>query len=406
MAVLSRMGRDRDIGRTDDVRPRVLLVGPVFPQGGGVGMVTRSLLESGLSERFELTRLDIGRTDAGSGKETTLAPINFYYFLCQGLRLFFTLLLKPPAILHQPVTDRIAFWKEAAFMLLARAFGVRVIGHVHGCMLEALLCQGQPWKKSLVRAALKIPHQLVVLTEYWRTLLLKEVSPSLNIATVPNTVDPLIGEAMERPATGTEDKGFMVLFIGSLGTRKGLLDALQAVPIVQAEVPDAEFVFAGRVELGQEKALVEAACEEAMSHGHVRFPGIVTGDEKLALFSQASIMILPSYNENLPVAVIEGMAMGLPVVTTPVAGVPDLIEDGIDGFLIQSGDHRTLADRIIRLAHDQELRRAMGQAGISKVRRQYSPQIFATRMARIYDQLLVRGPAGDTLGAPPDKPAP
>jgi glycosyltransferase involved in cell wall biosynthesis len=184
-----------------------------------------------------------------------------------------------------------------------------------------------------------------------------------------------------------------VLFMGWLGTRKGLPEALRAVPLVREAVPEARFVFAGVV-VRQEKETIQPLCEAAERAGGVSFPGFMAGKEKLALLSQASALILPSHAENLPVSVIEAMAMGLPVVTTPVGGVPEVVTDGHNGFLIQPGDHLALADRIVRLARDPELRRTMGQTNAAKARQQFHPALFAARMQRIYHGVLSTGGAG------------
>jgi len=114
----------------------------------------------------------------------------------------------------------------------------------------------------------------------------------------------------------------------------------------------------------------------------------VTGAAKLDLLAQASIFILPSYQENLPVALLEAMAMGLPVVTTPVAGIPDMVEEGRNGFLVPPGDYAGLAERLVRLAHDPALRRSMGEANVAKVRQEYHPALFAKRIADVYRKLL------------------
>jgi glycosyltransferase involved in cell wall biosynthesis len=195
---------------------------------------------------------------------------------------------------------------------------------------------------------------------------------------------------MDRPGAGTPKDGFTVLFMGWLGARKGLPEALRAVPLVRKEVPEARFIFAGVVEK-LEKELIEPLCEAAERAGGVVFPGFVAGEGKLALLSQASALILPSHAENLPVSVIEAMAMGLPVVTTPVGGVPEVVIDGHNGFLIEPGDYQALADRIVRLAKDPELRRAMGQANAAKARLLYHPALFAARMQGIYECVLTTG---------------
>jgi glycosyltransferase involved in cell wall biosynthesis len=156
-------------------------------------------------------------------------------------------------------------------------------------------------------------------------------------------------------------------------------------------VPGAQFVFAGPMATGEERIEIENACRAAEQTGGVSFPGLVAGLAKLDLLERASIFILPSYHENFPVAILEAMAMGLPVVSTRVAGIPDVVEDGCNGFLIDPGDYRALADRILQLARNRDLREAMGQANVAKVRSEYHPDLFTARMRDVYISLLADG---------------
>jgi len=359
-------------------------------------MVDRVLLTSCPSEGYEMLLLDTGRTRAGEGKATRLAPINFYYYFRQLLQLVWFLLFNRPDILHQSVTDRIALWKESSFVLIARLFGVKTVAHMHGCVLDVQLHNSPFWKKRLIAAALRVPHTTIALSEYWRAVLHEQVSPRLDVVVVPNSVDLSIAEAVDNGTHDIKRENGLVLYMGWLCERKGLLDALRAVPLARQQVPELHFVFAGKVEPGYREAMIEQACEAAQAQGGVSFPGLVTGNEKVALLSQAAIFILPSYHENLPVAILEAMAMGLPVITTPIAGVPELIEDGRGGFLVQPGDHVALANRIVRLARDPALRWAMGQDNMARVRREYLPQVFASRIANVYDRLLQRDQTGET----------
>lgn len=373
-------------------KPRILVVGPVFPIGGGVGMVNKILLEShGLNEDFEMYHLNTSRGKAGSDKVGTLALINLYYFVGQAFKLLQILIIKRPLILHQAVSWGIAFWKEAFFMLLARCFGVKIIAHIHGSMLDTQIRKCNRIQKRMMKVAFGIPHKTIVLSEYWRKVLTEEVSPALNVVIIPNSIDSSIANAMEWEVIINDKKECLVLFLGWLCARKGLLDALHAAELVRQRKPEVHFVFAGNLQPGPDKEMIENACRDASSTGNVTFPGLVTGEGKLSLLSRASLFILPSYHENLPVAILEAMSMGLPIVATPIAGVPELLEDGKNGFLIQPGDYMALAERIIQLTEDPKLCHTMAKANIAKIREAYHPCVFEMKMKTLYRDLLQNG---------------
>jgi glycosyltransferase involved in cell wall biosynthesis len=201
---------------------------------------------------------------------------------------------------------------------------------------------------------------------------------------LPNPVDCDCIRPPDDPAQRLPD---VVLFLGDFSQRKGVRDLLAAAPVVLQRRPAACFVIAG----GQPPADV-AAQAEALD-GAVRFPGFVRGADKLRWLQDASLLALPSYAEGLPVAVLEAMAAGLPVVTTPVGGVPDFFRDGANGRLTPPGDVSALADAIAGLLDDLASSRAMGQHNRQQALEQFAVPRYAQRLLELY--LEVSGRAGD-----------
>ncbi len=371
-------------------KPRVLVVGPTLKQMGGVGMFNEILLASPLRERFELIHLDTTRPPESMDKVATLSPVNFVYFFRQMWQLLVILLARRPDLMHQPVTARISFWKEGAFMLLARLFGVRVIGHLHGNRFRIMYEHGNWLVRRGMVAVLRLPTVMIALSEGWRQYLL-EIVPGKHVIVVPNTVSADFAALAEGLPLPKDPTTCAILFVGSLGSRKGVLDTLKAIPLVQAQIPGVCFVFVGGLEFGAERAIIEQARQALPSQDGVTFTGIITGQSKRDLFAAADIFILPSHSENFPIAVLEAMAAGLPLVVTPVGALPEVLEEGRNAFFIQPGDHAALADRLIRLARDPALRQTMGAANRELFRREYLPDVILKRIERLYEAVL----AGD-----------
>lgn len=137
-------------------------------------------------------------------------------------------------------------------------------------------------------------------------------------------------------------------------------------------------VFGGDGEVEKNKRLAE----ELGIADRCEFHGWVTGDEREALFERAAVYCLPSKNEGLPMSVLEAMAHGIPTVATAVGGVPQVIEDGISGFLIDVDDIESLAQKISSLLGDSMLRKSVGIASRDVVVRSFG-------VDRSIEQLLV-----------------
>ncbi len=118
--------------------------------------------------------------------------------------------------------------------------------------------------------------------------------------------------------------------------------------------------------------------------------GWIAGEDKVRAFERAAIYCLPSYSEGLPVSVLEAMAAGLPVVSTAIAGTPEAVAEGENGFLIVPGDRAALADRLIRLARDPSLRSGMGGAGRAIAEERFGSEAIAARLRKLWESVFVQ----------------
>jgi len=170
------------------------------------------------------------------------------------------------------------------------------------------------------------------------------------------------------------------LFLGRLGQRKGSYDLLNAAALIAATRPDLRLMMGGDGEL---EGVRERAAELGIAD-KVDLLGWVRGEEKERLLGDAVLYALPSYNEGLPVSVLEAMAAGLPILGTPVGGIPEALTDGVEGFLVEPGDVPALADRLERLLGDPKLARRMGEAARRKVEAAFSADAVVPQVEAMY----------------------
>lgn len=141
-----------------------------------------------------------------------------------------------------------------------------------------------------------------------------------------------------------------VLFAGTVIKGKGIFDLVRAFKSVAEKHPDWKLVIAGNGETDKCKAIAH----ELHIENNVECIGWIVGDLKDRAFREASIFCLPSYAEGFPMAILDAWAYGLPVVTTPVGGIPNLAKDGDNALFVTPADERAIADRICRLIEDRD----------------------------------------------------
>lgn len=206
---------------------------------------------------------------------------------------------------------------------------------------------------------------------------LEEDYGALDVAVVPNGVTlPERTVAARRP-----DAPFTVLYAGRLRTRKAVAVLLEAFARLRRRVPEARLVLVGD---GDQRPALEARARELGIHepgdtgGGVAFEGARPHGAMPEYYRTADVFCLPSLYEGFPLAILEAMAAGLPVVATEVAGVPEAVADGVTGRVVPAEDAEALADALAELAGDPDRARAMGEAGRARAAAEFAiPKVAA-----------------------------
>lgn len=190
-----------------------------------------------------------------------------------------------------------------------------------------------------------------------------------------------------------------VLFVGSITEVKDLLTLLQAVAVIRHEQPDIPLSvhLAGRTTSPNYERSLRAYILEHNLETVVTFLGMLDRKSLLQEYAECTVLALPSRQENAPMAIIEAMAAGKPIVATKVGGIPDLVDDGETGFLVDAGDFVNMAQRLTMLLTNAALCRHMGDLGRRKAAARFRLQEVAHKYRELYYFV-----AGQTL-LPSDK---
>lgn len=144
-----------------------------------------------------------------------------------------------------------------------------------------------------------------------------------------------------------------IIFVGGLHPVKGVQYLIEAMAIVHLEMPDVKLVIVGD---GVERARLEELAERLNLNGCIQFAGQVPQESIPRLMHQADVFVLSSLSEGLPVVLLEAMAAGLSIVATNVGGIPDIVEEGVNGYLVNAKNPDELADRLLVLLQNDEIR--------------------------------------------------
>lgn len=187
-----------------------------------------------------------------------------------------------------------------------------------------------------------------------------------------------------RPPSGAGDR---LLFVGRLVAAKGLPVLLAALALARRERPSLSLAVVGD---GPDRPALEAEAQALGLGGSVSFLGYRNQEQVADLLSESSALVLPSFAEGVPVVLMEAMAAGLPVVATRIAGIPELVEDGVSGLLVPPGDEEALARAILGVMASPAGR--MGEAGRARIRAEFEARTEAARLARLLVWARTGGP--------------
>lgn len=296
------------------------------------------------------------------------------------VRVLARLLLGQVALLHMHVSMRGSFWRKALCLIMARVFQVPVVLHMHGSEFAVFYESSGSMAQQLIRQVLNGADAIVVLSESWRGYVSRLTSSRIEV------IGNFVLDGLDKARLASEREPLSVLFLGQFGQRKGIYDLLPAFAQVVNAVPGARLYCGGNGEIEQVRAEVQRlGLGEA-----VRVPGWISGAEKQALLHRCAVFVLPSYNEGLPMALIEAMSFSMALVSTRVGGIPELITDGGNGYLVTPGQQQEIAHALIDvLAAGPERIAVMGRESRTRYEVQFSPEASLGRMRELYASLGV-----------------
>lgn len=183
-------------------------------------------------------------------------------------------------------------------------------------------------------------------------------------------------------------EGNRLLYVGRLSAAKGLPVLLESLVSLRSQFPQLRLTVVGD---GEDRAELEALTQKLGLAEMVNYVGYQSQAEVRDVMQQTDVFVLPSFAEGVPVSLMEAMAAQVPVVTTRIAGISELVEDGVSGYLVPPGNQTALREAIANLVTQPERRNSFGQAGRAKVEREFDVRLEGNRLYEILHTALNSG---------------
>ncbi len=361
-------------------KPKVCMIVQQRDVKGGIAAVTNGYYGSVLEDKYDIRYVE-SYCD-GSKFKKIIKAIKGWSEFRRVLGDF------RPELVHIHSSFGGSFYRMQPFLNMARKRNIPVLDHCHGADFDHFYVSASQKKKNFIRKVYSRYDRIIVLSEEWKQKF-SEVVPEDKLTVIQNYCKVQPKEVIE-PVLEDRFARKQVVFLGEIGRRKGGFDLPEIIRNTVAKMPDVRFVICGdgaKEDVAHIKEEIANICPGAK----VSFAGWVRDDRKHKVLMESAVFMLPSYQEGQPMSILDAMAYGLPVVSTEVGGIPQQVEDGVNGYLTKPGDVQKTAESLVLLLSDKDKYIAASRESLNIASSKYGFEAHEKRLEEEYDLLLKRG---------------
>lgn len=360
----------------EDVMEKILIVGPSSTKSkGGMSTVIGEILEDNeLKNKYDISAYE-SYIDGTKFRVLLYSIWAIFKFIVTGQA-------KKYDVYHIHAASYGSTFRKRIYLKIIKKYKKKVILHIHGAEYMVFFDKLSKKKKRQVIDTLQVADMVIALSNEWKNKFDNKFGLT-NCYVLENGINT---EKLAPAIVDTKKNQTSFVTLGRLGKRKGTYDLVDAIEIARKKVPNIRCYLAGDGE-------IDKFCNIIVERGlqnNIEVVGWADFTKKLELLSKVSTVVLPSYNEGLPMSILEGMATGKAIISTTVGAIPEVVKEE-NGILIQPGDVQALADALVKCSTNLKMLEDMSQKNINKIYEQFSMKSMHLKLMSYYKQVIKNG---------------
>ena len=351
---------------------KVLIIGPshVKSKGGMATVINGILDDDELNKKFSINSF--------SSYIDGNIVIRLMYSIVAYIKFLF--IYKKYDIFHIHMASYGSTFRKAFYVRKIKKNKKKVIIHIHGASYLEFFESLNKRRQKYVIDTIKGSDMVIALSDKWKVEF-EKIFNIRNIKVLNNGIDV---HSFKNSICDIDANKNNFIFMGRIGERKGVYDLVKAIENLKCKYKDIKCYVAGDGEVEKLKRIVSMKSLE----DNIEIVGWVDFNKKKELLSKVCTIILPSYNEGLPMALLEGMSAGKAVISTDVGGIPELVVHNENGFIIKPGDINRLEESISILISSSKVIKRFSNNNIKKINQNFNRKKIHKKLSQYYYEVI------------------
>lgn len=347
---------------------KIIITGPSPNDMGGIATMIRTIMNYKNNSYHFYSH--IARPKGNIMLKLILVPL-------YTLLYFFRTAINRYEIAHINFSENWGFYRYLPIIYWSKILRIRIVLHSHACEFEKFYNRQNLILQRIIKYTLDLSDCIIVLSEEWKSV----------FRSISNTRIEIIYNFINVPEKNNykADSSYITI-TGRIGKRKGYYDLSKVIPKILNLNPDLKFNFCGNGEIEEIRNILK----ELKVSEYVNLPGWVSSDIVENYLKNTLLYVLPSYDEGMPLGIIEAMGYGIPIISTKVGGIPSLVKNGKNGILIEPGNLLQLEEAILELLKDESKRNLISQNNFQYVQNNFNIEIQMKKIYSLYQDITKR----------------